>query len=98
MICDVKFHDVLYGLQRSGKMGYWARAPQPRGQQVLFATTVDDVIPPDHSVRLFAELLEGVDWTSWESQYHGFRGKPPIPPRVLAGFWLYGLRRGIRSS
>lgn len=79
-------------------MPYWARTPQARGQQVLIATTLDDVIAPDHPVRLFAELLEGVDWTSWESQYHGFRGKPPIHPRVLAGLWLYGLRRGVRSS
>ena len=79
-------------------MGYWARTPQARGQQILFSTTVDDVIPPVHPVRLFAELLDGFDWTSWESQYHGYRGRPPIHPRVLAALWLYGLRRGIRSS
>ena len=79
-------------------MGYWARTPQARGQQVLFATTVDDVIPPEDPVRLFAELLDGFDWSSWEAQYHGHRGKPPIHPRVLAGLWLYGLRRGVRSS
>ena len=79
-------------------MGYWAKAPQPRGQQILFSTTLDDVIPPDHPVRLIGELLDGFDWTSWESQYHGFRGKPPIHPRVVAGLWLYGLRRGVRSS
>lgn len=79
-------------------MAYWARTPQARGQQVLFTTTLDDVIAPDDPVRLFAELLDGADWTSWESQYHGSRGKPPIHPRVLAGLWLYGLRRGVRSS
>src|ERR1700677_870108 len=79
-------------------MAYWARTPQARGQQVLFTTTLHDVISPDHSVRLFSELLDGVDWTPWESQYHGSRGKPPIHPRVLAGLWLYGLRRGVRSS
>lgn len=79
-------------------MGYWARTPQARGQQVLFATTVDDVIPPEDPVRLLAELLDGFDWSSWEAQYHGHRGKPPIHPRVLAGLWLYGLRRGVRSS
>lgn len=79
-------------------MGYWARTPQARGQQILFSTTLDDVIPPDHPVRIISELLDGFDWTSWESQSHGFRGKPPIHPRVLAALWLYGLRRGIRSS
>ena len=49
-------------------IGYWARTPQARGQQILFSTTLDDVIPPDHPVRLIGELLDGFDWTSWESQ------------------------------
>jgi transposase len=79
-------------------MAYWARTPQARGQQILFSTTLDDVIPPDHPVRLIGELLDGFDWTMWEGEYHGSRGKPPIHPRVLAGLWLYGLRRGVRSS
>lgn len=52
-------------------MRYWARTPQACGQQVLFATTVDDVIPPEDPVRLFAELLDGFDRSSWEAQYHG---------------------------
>ena len=79
-------------------MGYWAWTPQARGQRVLIATTLDDVIPADHSVRLLADLLESLDWKTWENEYHGHRGKPPIHPRVLAGLWLYGLRRSIRSS
>jgi transposase len=79
-------------------MGYWAKAPMPREQLVLIATTLDDRIPSDHPVRLFVEILDGYDWSPWESQYHGQRGQPPIHPRVLAGLWLYGLRRGVRSS
>ena len=79
-------------------MGYWARTPQARGQQVLFSTTLDDVISDGHPVRLIGELLDGFDWTTWEGAYHGSRGKPPIHPRVLAGLWLYGLRRSVRSS
>jgi transposase len=79
-------------------MGYWAKAPMPREQLVLIATTVDDRIPEDHPVRLYAEILEGYDWSAWESRYHGRLGQPPIHPRILAGVWLYGLRRGVRSS
>jgi transposase len=79
-------------------MSYWAKAPMPREQMVLISTTLDDRISDDHCVRLFAEILGGYDWSAWESQYHGRRGQPPIHPRVLAGLWLYGLRRGIRSS
>ena len=79
-------------------MNYWAKAPMARDQLVLIATTLDDRIPDDHPVRLFAEILEGYDWSSWEAQYNGRRGQPPIHPRVLAALWLYGLRRGVRSS
>lgn len=79
-------------------MSYWAKAPMPREQLVLIATTLDDRIPADHPVRLFAEILDGYNWSAWESQYHGKLGQPPIHPRVLAGLWLYGLRRGVRSS
>jgi transposase len=79
-------------------MGYWAKPPMPREQMVLIATTLDDRIPDDHPVRLFAEILDGYDWLPWESRFHGRLGQPPIHPRVLAGLWLYGLRRGIRSS
>jgi transposase len=79
-------------------MSYWAKAPMAREQLVLITTTLDDRIPEDHPVRLFAEILEGYDWSSWEAQFHGRRGQPPIHPRILAGLWLYGLRRGVRSS
>src|SRR5690348_10534269 len=79
-------------------MSYWAKAPMPREQILLFATTVDERIPDDAPVRLLAEILDGHDWTAWESQYHGKLGQPPIHPRIMAGLWLYGMRRGVRSS
>ncbi len=76
----------------------WERAEQSREQLVLFATRLDEVVGSAHPVRLLDEILGRVDWTSWESQYHGGRGRPPIHPRVLAGAWLYGLLKRIRSS
>lgn len=79
-------------------MDYWDQAPQKRDQLVLFPTTLDSVIPEDHPVRLFDEILRGRDWSEWEAAYNGRRGRPPIPPRTLAGVILYGLTRGIRSS
>jgi transposase len=79
-------------------MGYWAKAPMPREQLVLIATTLDDRIPEDHPVRLFAEVLDGYDWSKWESRYDGRVGQPPIHPRILASLWIYGLRRKVRSS
>ncbi|MSR57009.1 MAG: IS1182 family transposase [Planctomycetaceae bacterium] len=79
-------------------MGHWAKAPFPREQLVLIATTLDDRISDDHVVRVFAEILAGYDWSSWKATYHGRLGQPPIHPRILAGLWLYALRRGVRSS
>ena len=58
-------------------MGYWAKAPMAREQLVLIATTLDDRISDDHPVRLYAEILQGYDWSKWESQYDGRRGQPP---------------------
>ena len=79
-------------------MTYWAKAPVPREQIVLISTTLDDRIPDDHVVRVFSEVLAGYDWSTWEAHYHQGIGQPPIHPRVLATVWLYGLRRGVRSS
>lgn len=79
-------------------MTQWARAPQKREQIVLFAERLDQAVPPDHTVRLLDDILGRIDWSPWESKYHGRLGQPPIHPRVLAGTLLYGLLTRIRSS
>lgn len=77
---------------------YWAEAPINRQQMALFAPTLDAMISPDDPVRLFDEVLRGLDWSAWEAEYDGTRGQPPIHPRHLAAAVLYGLCRGIRST
>lgn len=79
-------------------MDYWAEAPINRRQMALFAPTLDAMIAEDAPVRLFDEVLAGVDWSSWEAKYHGKLGQPPIHPRHVAAGILYGLCRGIRST
>jgi transposase len=79
-------------------MSHWATAPLDRHQVVLFAPTLDDTITPDHPVRLFDEVLRGIDFSAWESMYIRVVGQPPIHPRLLASGILYGLSLGIRSS
>lgn len=79
-------------------MDYWAQPLQSREQLVLFPTRLDDAIGASHPVRLLDEILGRLDWSAWEAGYHGARGQPPIPPRVLAGVLLYGLMKRIRSS
>ena len=79
-------------------MSHWATAPMDRLQVTLFAPTLDDSLTPDHPVRLFDEVLRGIDFGDWESMYVRVAGQPPIHPRTLAGVILYGLSLGIRSS
>lgn len=56
------------------------------------------MIPNDHPVRLFDDLLSLCDWTPWENHYCLVHGQPPIHPRIIAGVILYGLSRGMRHS
>jgi len=79
-------------------MGYWSKNPIDRDQIALFSPTLDSWIPEDHPVRLFDEILSTLDWSSWEAQYFGCVGQPPIHPKILAGVILYGLSMGMRSS
>ena len=70
----------------------------PRDQIVLFATSLEERIPDDHPVRLLDEILDQLDWSDWEAEYHGALGQPPIHPSVLAKTLLFALIRRIRSS
>ncbi|MHC4066174.1 MAG: IS1182 family transposase [Planctomycetota bacterium] len=79
-------------------MSGWNQAPLPRDQILLFPETLGDRIPQDHSVRLFAEIFDTLDWSSWERHYVLVAGQPPIHPKIMAGVMLYGLSHGLRSS
>ena len=79
-------------------MTQWAEAPLDRTQTRMFHPTLDEMIPPDHSVRLFEEILRGCDWSAWEARYAVTLGQPAIHPRVVASAILYGLSHRIRSS
>ncbi len=84
--------------RRQPKANYWQDAPVPREQLVLITTSLEDRIPEDHPVRILDEILGRMDWTEWESKYHGKLGKPPIHPSVLCKTLLYSLIRRVRSS
>ena len=79
-------------------MSGWNQARWPRDQILLFRETLGDRIPDHHSVRLLAEILDQLDWSSWERHYAPVAGQPPIHPKIMAGAILYGLTHGIRSS
>ena len=66
-------------------MDYWAVAPESRGQMVLLATKLDEVLVADHPVRMLEGILARRDWSVWEAGYHFKRGQPPIHPRCWRG-------------
>jgi transposase len=70
----------------------------PRGQLGLIPTALEEVIPPDHPVRLVDEILDQLDWTQWELAYRGNLGQPPIHPSVMSKILLFAMIRRIRSS
>jgi len=79
-------------------MSGWNQAPLGRDQILLFRETLGERIAADHSVRLMAEILDELDWSSWEQGYVLVAGQPPIHPKIVAGAVLYGLTHGLRSS
>src|SRR5665213_3768448 len=79
-------------------MTYFDEPPMDRQQTRLFYPTLDDRIGADHPVRILDELIDACDFSEFEQEYHGSRGQPPIPPRILAKAWLYGLGMRFRSS
>ena len=76
----------------------WAEAPIDRHQVLMFHPSLDGMIPDGHEVRLLDETLRRLDWSEWEAEYQRLRGQPPIHPRILAGLWIYGLARKIKTS
>ncbi|MCA9189182.1 MAG: hypothetical protein R3E01_07405 [Pirellulaceae bacterium] len=69
--------------------GYWADPVMERDRPRVFWPALDGMIDKDDPVLFFDEVLEGVDWSQWESKSHvRHRGQPPIHPKHLAGVIL----------
>ena len=58
-------HDRMEAHGMSG----WNQAPWLRDQILLYRETLGDRIPRNHSIRLFAEILDELDWSIWERHY-----------------------------
>lgn len=77
----------------------WAAPVVERHQGMLF-TSLDEMLAPDHVIRVVDAVLAQMDWSEWERPYlnDDRRGQPPIHPSLVAGCILYGLTRKVRSS
>jgi transposase len=65
-------------------------------------SSLDALIPADHSVRFVAAYLDGLDATDWRhlgiSLQGAEQGAPRYHPTVLLGIWLWGFLQGVRSA
>jgi len=104
---DITWHSDAAWLNGKGErksamptQDYWADSPFERNSTLfaLYFPTLDSLIAPDDPVRLFADVLDEVDWSLWEAEYPRRKGQLPIHPRHIAAATLYGMYRGIRSS
>jgi len=84
--------------QKSVNGSYWQTPPGARNQILLIPISLEERIPDDHPVRLVDEILDGLDWTAWESRYSGKLGQPPIHPSILCKVLLFAMIRRVRSS
>ena len=72
---------------------------ESRGQQALFASTLDELIPTDHVCRVieaFVAKLEVAAVLSVPSRAE--TGRPGYDPRDLLKLYLYGYLQQVRSS
>jgi transposase len=68
-------------------------------QQGWLFTSLDELVPRDHVIRMVDAALAPMDWSKWEMEYSSDRrGQPPIHPSRVAGCIIYGLTRKVRSS
>ena len=79
-------------------MGYIAG--EARGQQTLFPTCLDDLVPADHYCRVIDAFVGGLDFAGlgFERAEAAETGRPGYDPRDLLKLYLYGYLQQIRSS
>lgn len=64
-------------------------------------STLDELIPDDHRVRLVWQYVERLDLGALEAgiqSREGGSGRPAIDPRLLFGLWLYATVDGVGSA
>jgi transposase len=71
---------------------------QPRDQLVLYTTCLEEMIPPDNSVRLIDAFVDALDLEQLGFAPLPAQGRPPYHPGDLLKLYLYGYMNRMRSS
>jgi len=73
------------------------RRPERR-QMAWVGQCLDDLVPPEHSVRRIAQVVEQLDVSAFYGPIQarqGVAGRDATDPQLLVGLWLYACVRGI---
>ncbi len=73
---------------------------EARGQQALFPSTLDDLIPTDHVCRVIEAFVAKLDMAAlgFVRAEPAETGRPGYDPRDLLKLYLYGYLQQVRSS
>src|SRR5207245_10422732 len=73
---------------------------EARGQQTLFPTTLDELIPEDHVCRVIEAFVNRLDMggLGFVRAEAADTGRPGYDPRDLLKLYLYGYLQQVRSS
>ena len=72
-----------------------------RNQVCFRSATLDDLVPPEHPVRVIWDYALQADLSALYQRIkavEGHSGRPPIDPRILFALWLYATTRGVGSA
>jgi transposase len=72
-----------------------------RLQVVLHYGCPDELVKPNHKVRILWQMIERQDWSAFSEPIkarEGNAGRDATDPRILAAVWLYATMRNIGSA
>jgi transposase len=69
-----------------------------RDQMLLLPPSIGELIPPEHPVRLFDDIIAQIDPRPFRAGYDNNMGRPAYEPMILLRILLWAYMNGERSS
>lgn len=72
-----------------------------RNQVEMQWASLDDLLDPDHTVRIVWDAVEGLDLGDWLAEIKAVRGhvgRNATDPRLLLALWVYATLKGVGSA
>lgn len=69
-----------------------------RKQRWILPPSIDEMVPADHPVRLFDEIITGIDAAALRAKYKNDNGRPAYEPTIVLRILLWAYLQGEQSS